>query len=95
MSVLDHPVSFYQHNDITDPTPYEEDNMIFVNDWCRLCGRDFSRGQKVIEIYGANRELIHEDCYNSLFRSIEERTRFEEIMDRLGYEISEAEEEEE
>lgn len=97
MSVLDHPVSFYQHEDITDPTPYETDNRIFAGEECYRCGCEFYRGQKVIQIEAPcfDRELVHEDCYDALFHSVEERTRFECIMDRLGYEISEAEEEEE
>ena len=97
MSTTDHPVSYYQHEDITDPTPYEEDNRIFPEECCSLCGEDFIKGQKVMLIDTPDhyyRDLIHEDCYNSLFRSIGERVRFEKIMDRLGFEIIEAEEEE-
>lgn len=95
MSVTDHPAWFYQQNDITDPTPYEDDNRILLDECCALCGGDFFNGQRVILIDTPDhyyRLLIHEDCYNSLFKSIEERTRFEEIMDRLGFETGDAEE---
>lgn len=97
MSVTDHPAWYYQQRDITDPTPYETDNRIFDGEECYLCGCEFYLGQKVIQIEPREhhyRFLSHEDCYNSLFRSIGERVRFEKIMDRLGFEIIEAEEEE-
>ena len=95
MSVTDHPAWFYQQRDVTDPTPYEEDNRILPDECCALCGEDFFKGQKVILIDTPDRYyrlLIHEDCYNPLFKSVEERTRFEEIMDRLGFETGDAEE---
>jgi len=94
MSTTDYPASFYQHNDITDPTPYEIDNRIFVGDECYRCGCQFHRGDRVMQIEAPcfDRILVHEDCYDALFHSVEERARFESIMDRLGYTISEAEE---
>jgi hypothetical protein len=95
VSVTDHPAWFYQQRDITDPTPYEEDNRILPDECCALCGEDFFKGQRVILIDTPDhyyRLLIHEDCYNPLFRSVKERTRFEEIMDRLGFETGDAEE---
>lgn len=98
MSVTDHPVSFYQHEDITDPTPYEEDNRIFPDECCAICGEDFFRGETVVLIDTPDmyyREFVHEVCYGQLFRNIGEQKRFEHIMDTLGFYISEAEEEEE
>lgn len=95
MSAFDKPPSYYQHNDIIDPTPYEEDNRIYPDECCDLCGKDFYKGQKVILIDTPDhyyRLLIHEDCYNPLFKSVEERTRFEGIMSRLGFDTGEAEE---
>lgn len=95
MSVSDHPAWYYQQRDITDPTPYEEDNRILSDECCALCGGEFFRGQRVVLIDTPDhyyRLLIHEDCYNPLFKSVEERTRFEGIMDRLGFDTSEAEE---
>lgn len=96
MSVTDHPVWYYQQRDITDPMPYEKDNRIFDGAECYYCGRQFYFGEKVMQIEAPcfDRVLIHKDCYDELFKSIEERIRFEEIMDRLGYDICETEEEE-
>lgn len=97
MSVTDHPVWYYQQRDITDPTPYEEDNRILDGEVCYRCECVFHCGDRIMQIEAPcfDRVLVHEDCYDALFHSVEERTRFECIMDRLGYEISEAEEEEE
>lgn len=95
MSAFDKPPSYYQHNDIIDPTPYEDNNLIFPDECCALCGEDFFKGQKVILIDTPDhyyRLLIHEDCYNPLFKSVEERTRFEGIMSRLWFDTGEAEE---
>lgn len=95
MSAFDKPPSYYQHKDIIDPTPYEEDNRIHPDECCALCGKDFFEGQNIILIDTPDhyyRLLIHEDCYNPLFKTVEERTRFEEIMSRLGFDTGEAEE---
>lgn len=95
MSTTDHPAWYYQQRDITDPTPFEDNNLILPDECCALCEENFFKGQEVILIDTPDhyyRLLIHEDCYNPLFKSVEERTRFEEIMDRLGFETGDAEE---
>lgn len=49
MSAFDKRASFYQQNDITDPTPYENDAEDPVAE-CPICGNPIYSGEHVIKI---------------------------------------------
>lgn len=97
MSVTDHPAWFYQQNDITDPTPYEEDNGILDGMECPICGEGFRRGEDILELghwcLGHDRFLVHADCVRGIRNSDYENTV--RIMAIFGFDVQQIDSEEE
>lgn len=93
MSAFDKRVSWYRHLDITDPTPYETDDRIFEGHECQLCGREFYRGEDVMEL--KHRELSHDrflhhwQCFHDRWPIQNERDSLMDALDDLGFEIFE------
>ena len=83
MSVGDRPIWFYQQGDVTDPTPWEEDDSLLEGEECMLCGREFRRGEAIMEMkHGTlnhDRFYFHEGCLKFWFKD-----RAQEILDAFG-----------
>lgn len=95
MSVTDHPVWYYQHNDITDPTPYEDE----LNQWgdleCPFCERPICHGEEVIVFNHDNLTrtiAMHKSCYPIRSKKKDDPGLWEFVqwfMEDLGFEIEE------
>lgn len=93
MSTTAHPNSYYQHNDITDPTPYEDDDVILDGSVCMICGEEFHQGEPYVRIehffMAHDRFLVHDECLRAHFKTKSRRETFEEVLETLGFEIGE------
>ena len=90
MSVLDKGKGFYEYYDITDPTPYETDTRILDGEECMICGREFHRGERIMEMkhreLSHDRFLLHEACLNRI-----KGWDMLDVLDDLGFEVDETE----
>lgn len=97
MSVTDHAVSYYQHLDITDPTPYEDESKQWGDLECPFCGRPIYQGQETILFNHDDmiRTLaMHKKCYPIRSKNGNKPEMWEFIsmfMEDLGFEIEEGE----
>lgn len=98
MSVTDHPAWFYQQRDITDPTPYEEDNRILDGQRCMICDGEFYKGETIMEAKHTHKNhdrfLFHENCLRGLVLHDEMFTTvrdFYNFVEDFGFEVEEAE----
>lgn len=96
MSVQDHPVWYYRQKDITDPTPYEGDDEILCGEECMLCGKEFRRGEAIMEMrhqtLDHDRFLFHKECFDWKFGG-DRRNKVLDVLDEFGFEVDETEEE--
>lgn len=95
MSAFDKPPSFYQHQDITDPTPYEDDDTVGDME-CEICNEPVRRGEDIILIHHINlRDLIavHYRCL-SLCAECNRMTvgDFCDMLEDLGFATEEGDE---
>ena len=74
MSAYDRPPSYYQHNDITDPTPYEDDGEEVV-----LMNHD-----ALVETIA-----VHRECLMDSAEGVGGFERFLQVVEDLGFEIEE------
>ena len=95
MSAYDRPPSYYQHNDITDPTPYEDDDSQWGDLECKICRRQIRHGEDVVILNHdslVETIAVHRAC---LMDSVEQTIgiggldRFLQVMEDLGFEIEE------
>ena len=96
-NVTDHPASYYQQLDITDPTPYETDTRILDGEECMICGEEFRIGERIMEMkhreLSHDRFLFHEDClrntlHDEMFTTLWD---FYGFMEDFGFEVDETE----
>lgn len=94
MSTTDHPVSYYQHLDITDPTPYEHDSTVYEGTDCMICEDCFHEGERILRLVhrslNHDRFWIHERCFQKRFGIVSDEVR--DILDDLGFEVEEGDE---
>jgi hypothetical protein len=95
VSTTDHPASYYQHEDITDPTPYEDEPNQWGDLECPFCERPICHGEDVI-IFNHD-DLVrtiamHKDCFCVRLKKGERLdlwTVIQRFMESLGFEIEE------
>ena len=89
MSARDRPASYYVGLDITDPTPYENDDVIFEGEKCMICGRPFYRGDNIARLIHGDHLydsfLIHEQCLREFFKTKIREEDFWEVLNALGF----------
>lgn len=91
MSAFDKPPSYYQHNDIIDPTPYEKEPEDLGFD-CPICGDPIRRGDKIV-IIGRDSlvrdVVVHLLCLNHRAGGREAAYNVMNVLEDLGFEIEE------
>lgn len=91
MSAFDKPPSYYQHNDIVDPTPYEKEPEDLGFD-CAFCGDPIRRGDKIVVM--SHTALVcdvvmHRLCLNQRAGGRDTAEKAMSALEDLGFEFEE------
>ena len=91
MNVTDRPKRYYEHEDNTDSTPYEDDDVILDGSMCMICGDEFHKGDEVMRMehfyLAHDRFLMHRRCFIQQFPRKHQQDAFVDTMEILGFEV--------